>query len=261
MLASNQEWKQWGRRDPLFAVSSWPGREREGSCPWTDQEFYALGADFDDFDSHWRGYGRGQRSCLEIGCGAGRITNRLAVNFERVIATDVSEGMLEYAQAHVHAPNVDWHLTDGESLPCADAGVSAVFSCHVFQHLPNFKAGAAIFAEVHRVLEPGGSFMIHLPLFLTPDVHRAFMRSAEVAQGCYDRLLALKAGLMRWRMRFGGKPYMHGTAYPARALYLRLSALGFQDVEFAAFQVRPSMSLHTCVLGRKPAPPFSSEPS
>jgi len=42
-MKSNQEWMQWGKVDPLYAVASWKDRERSGSNPWTDEEFYAIG--------------------------------------------------------------------------------------------------------------------------------------------------------------------------------------------------------------------------
>lgn len=70
-LASNKEWKKWGEIDPLFGVASWQNKQRDGSNPWTDQEFYQLGdSDWKDFSRHWEMYGVSRESCLEIGCGA-----------------------------------------------------------------------------------------------------------------------------------------------------------------------------------------------
>ena len=91
---SNIEWKKWGEKDPLWGAASCPGKERDGTDPWTDEEFYELGeADWQDFIAHWRKYGVDNRSCLEIGCGAGRITLHLAKHFQNTYAVDVSEGM------------------------------------------------------------------------------------------------------------------------------------------------------------------------
>jgi 2-polyprenyl-3-methyl-5-hydroxy-6-metoxy-1,4-benzoquinol methylase len=94
-IASNKEWKKWGETDPLFGVASWQNKARDGSSPWTDQEFYQLGAsDWGDFSSHWEKYGLNRESCLEIGCGAGRITLQLAAYFNQVHALDISEKMM-----------------------------------------------------------------------------------------------------------------------------------------------------------------------
>ena len=40
----------WGKTDPLFAVASWENRNREGTSPWTEDEFFQLGkSDWQDF--------------------------------------------------------------------------------------------------------------------------------------------------------------------------------------------------------------------
>jgi 2-polyprenyl-3-methyl-5-hydroxy-6-metoxy-1,4-benzoquinol methylase len=71
-----------------------PGKteERVVLTPWTDKDFYQLGeSDWKDFSRHWEMYGLSRESCLEIGCGAGRITMQLASYFKSVHAIDVSE--------------------------------------------------------------------------------------------------------------------------------------------------------------------------
>ncbi|HEY2010067.1 MAG TPA: hypothetical protein VGH23_13825 [Rhizomicrobium sp.] len=53
---SNKEWIAWGEKDPLWGVASAPGKERGQPDAWTDEEFYALGAeDFADYLDFWRG--------------------------------------------------------------------------------------------------------------------------------------------------------------------------------------------------------------
>ena len=70
--------KSGGNAIPLFAVATWPGKERGGAAAWTDEEFYELGrSDWADFLKQWSHYGLNAGSCVEIGCGAGRITNQL----------------------------------------------------------------------------------------------------------------------------------------------------------------------------------------
>src|SRR4029077_9437302 len=43
-------------------------------------------------------------TCVEVGCGPGRMTGALAERFDRVVAVDVSPAMLERARAAVTAP-------------------------------------------------------------------------------------------------------------------------------------------------------------
>jgi 2-polyprenyl-3-methyl-5-hydroxy-6-metoxy-1,4-benzoquinol methylase len=100
-LRTNSEWREWGRRDPLFGVASWSKKNVGGSNPWTDEEFYAIGqSDWREFEEHWRKYGYAAGTFVEIGCGAGRITSQLSLAFERGHALDVSEDMIRYASAH-----------------------------------------------------------------------------------------------------------------------------------------------------------------
>ena len=74
-MKSNIEWIKWGAKDPLFAVSSWHGKEKGGANPWTADEFYALGkSDFADFITCLNSFGYDRDHCVEIGCGAGRLT-------------------------------------------------------------------------------------------------------------------------------------------------------------------------------------------
>src|SRR5262245_58251070 len=105
MVASNREWQLWGRLDPMYAVASWRGKAKDDAAPWTPEEFFALGArDWTDFRKHWERYGLATDSCLEIGCGAGRITKQLAASFQSVHAVDVSDAMVALAREHISDP-------------------------------------------------------------------------------------------------------------------------------------------------------------
>src|SRR5437764_14507215 len=82
-MRSDREWRQWGRRDPLWGVLSTPGRQASGGRPWTDEEVMAQGrAAFPAYLDQWRQYGLSTDSCLEIGCGVGRMTAQLLEVFE-----------------------------------------------------------------------------------------------------------------------------------------------------------------------------------
>src|SRR5438552_3614450 len=77
-------------------------------------------------------------TCVEVGCGPGRMTGALAERFDEVVAVDVSPAMLDRARATVRAPNVSFQLVPGERLDGLDRGVANVLVCYlVLQHLPN----------------------------------------------------------------------------------------------------------------------------
>ena len=247
-LKSNVEWKQWGKDDPLFGVAAWAGKEKDGSSPWTDEEFYALGeSDWRDFLSHWQHYGVNKASCLEIGCGAGRITKALAAYFDRVYAVDVSSDMIERAQKAIPGGNVYFSLIDGLHLPQSDGSVSAIFTTIVLQHLDNREIGFSYFREFYRVLGKGGTIMVGLPLYQFPvetGVVGSLMSSAYAVRRSFGNI---KASLKRTM----GKKTMRGTQYPIKSLRLYLSDLGFTRIEIRLFPVTSNGTYDSFVFATK----------
>jgi SAM-dependent methyltransferase len=244
-LKSNIEWKQWGKEDPLLGVAAWKDKEKGGASPWTDADFYALGeSDWRDFYAHWQHYGVNTSNCLEIGCGAGRITKQLSNSFEHVYAVDVSEDMIRYAQRAVKK-NVEFSLIDGIHLPQADGSVKAIFSTHVIQHLDNAEIGHAYFREFYRVLDDGGTIMIHVPVIEFPGGPMLGMMRALYA---LSRLLGnIRAG---FRRRMGIKT-MRGTRFSLQALYDFLAGLGFKNIEIRVFPTKSNGDLHPFVFATK----------
>ena len=255
-LRSNRDWEAWGRLDPLYGVAALPGRSMAGARPWTSSEFLELGArDWDHFRPHWEQYGLSRETCLEIGCGAGRMTAQLAREFDVVHGVDVSEEMIRLAARHVEPHVVRFYVSDGVHLPVADSSVASVFSTHVFQHLGSVEAAAATFREIHRVLRVDGTLMIHLPIVSWP--HGSAARAYRLA----DRFrVRIGAGLARAR-RFAHEkgllklPPMQMTSYDVDWLYRTLSELGFSDVEIRfLFGDSPMAIKHPFLFARKVAP-------
>jgi SAM-dependent methyltransferase len=104
-------------------------------------------------------------TCVEVGCGPGRMTAALAERFDRVVAVDVSPAMVERARASVPDPNVDFRVVSGERLDSVDARVADAVVCYlVLQHLPSRGAVLAYLAEFARVLAEGGEAFLQLPV-------------------------------------------------------------------------------------------------
>ncbi|MDQ0989141.1 class I SAM-dependent methyltransferase [Streptomyces sp. V3I7] len=96
---------------------------------------------------------------LDLCCGTGAGTDVLArVCRASVTGVDFSAGMLDVARRHPRppAPRIAWVRGDARALPFAPAFDLAV-SFGAFGHfLPRELPG--LFAQVHSVLRPGGSF-------------------------------------------------------------------------------------------------------
>ena len=103
--------------------------------------------------------------CVEVGCGPGRMTGVLAERFDRVVAVDVSEGMLERARSAVTAQNVDFRLVAGDRLETVEDGIADTLVCYlVLQHLPERQVVLGYLAEFARVLSPAGRAFVQLPV-------------------------------------------------------------------------------------------------
>lgn len=241
---SNVEWRRWGRVDPFFGVATWEGRQRGGANPWTAADFYALGrSDWGDYRERWVRYGVDFGRVVEIGCGAGRLTRFMAADFASVVGIDVSDGMLKVAQANIDASNVDLRLGDGVTLPVESGSADGVFSTHVFQHFESFALARANFSEVARVLRPGGTMMVHLPITVLP----VGLPGISFAVNAKRRLGDLRAKVRRRQ----GKPFMRGLQYPWEWITGELPALGLVDVEFAIFATVSNGQFQPCVLARR----------
>jgi ubiquinone/menaquinone biosynthesis C-methylase UbiE len=97
---------------------------------------------------------------LEIGAGTGYFSLNLMQEgaFERLIATDISDGMLATLAATSDrlglADRVDTVRSGAEELPFADQSFDLVLGHAVLHHIPDLDRA---FAEFRRVLRPGGA--------------------------------------------------------------------------------------------------------
>jgi SAM-dependent methyltransferase len=104
-------------------------------------------------------------TCVEVGCGPGRMTGALAERFDEVVALDVSPAMLARAQAAVTAGNVSFVAVSGERLDGVADGIAATLVCYlVLQHLPTRAVVVAYLREFARVLAPGGEAYVQIPV-------------------------------------------------------------------------------------------------
>jgi malonyl-CoA O-methyltransferase len=118
---------------------------------------------------------RGKR-VLDVACGTGRHAIWLDAMGADVTGVDQSPQMLAIARAK--PSNVRWLEGDVAKLPAADASFDVVVNALVMEHLPEI--GPAI-AEAHRVLAPGGSFVLSVyhPFFLFKGIPPHFKKERD----------------------------------------------------------------------------------
>ncbi|MGB3238549.1 MAG: methyltransferase domain-containing protein [Geitlerinemataceae cyanobacterium] len=99
-------------------------------------------------------------SVLDLGCGTGKLLDRLASHYPQLQGTglDFSEKMLAIARSGIRYPaRITYVQGRVESLPFDVGQFDAVFSTISFLHYPQPQA---VLSEISRVLRPGGRFYL-----------------------------------------------------------------------------------------------------
>jgi SAM-dependent methyltransferase len=138
---------------------------------------------------------------LDVGCGTGAfselIQRRCAPS--RIDAIDPSQAQIEYGQKRL--PDIKFQVADSMDLPFSDREFDVVVSALVIHFIPD---RAKAFAEMHRVLRPGGivagytwkrtataDFAPYVPMLLgVESVGGQALRSPIVPEGSLDGMRA-----------------------------------------------------------------------
>lgn len=97
----------------------------------------------------------------EICCGHGESFKLIGPKVDRGVGVDISLGMLRKAREEHALPNLLFVQGDATRLPLASEAFDHIFMLGGIHHVND---RAALFAEVHRVLKPGGSFIYREPV-------------------------------------------------------------------------------------------------
>jgi 2-polyprenyl-6-hydroxyphenyl methylase / 3-demethylubiquinone-9 3-methyltransferase len=95
---------------------------------------------------------------LDVGCGAGFLSNYLATEGFAVEGLDASEQSLAVASSHDSTRSVRYVSGDALSLPYPDKSFDVVCAMDFLEHVED---PAGVVAEAARVLRPGGLFFFH----------------------------------------------------------------------------------------------------
>lgn len=95
---------------------------------------------------------------LDVGCGAGFLTNELAKFDYDVTGVDLSEESLEVAKRYDSSKSVAYLKADAYNLPFEDESFDAVCALDFLEHVDDPERAIK---EFSRVLKPGGQFFFH----------------------------------------------------------------------------------------------------
>lgn len=108
---------------------------------------------------------QGARRVLDVGCGEGQVARRVTSGGSEVVGLDPTAAQIEVARERGGGPV--YLRARAEALPCRDGSFDTVLVCLALEHVDAFEDAIA---EVARVLEPGGRFVLLLghPLLHAP---------------------------------------------------------------------------------------------
>ena len=95
---------------------------------------------------------------LDVGCGAGFLSNELALHHLNVTGVDLSEDSIRVAQKFDSTKSVKYLAADAYNLPFADQSFDVLTAMDFLEHVDQ---PAKAIQEFSRVLKPGGIFIFH----------------------------------------------------------------------------------------------------
>jgi cyclopropane fatty-acyl-phospholipid synthase-like methyltransferase len=121
---------------------------------------------------------------LEIGCGGGKFSERLAGMCGRLVCADVSLKMLERTRARLEGnKNVAFQKLNGYDLHQFKRNdFDFVFSFDTFVHI-DMEDSYSYLAEIKRVLKPGGQALLHFANLNSPEGWKKFVDEVPIHRG------------------------------------------------------------------------------
>lgn len=119
---------------------------------------------------------------LDVGCGEGYLSRKLAQQGARVTGIDPSQALIQAAvkESHTQKLSLNHYLASAESIPEADSSFDVVVCNHIMTDVAD---PAPVLKELGRITKPGGKLII---LMLHPCFYTAHSEREESNQPSSD---------------------------------------------------------------------------
>jgi len=233
--AMKRDWEERARKNAFHYIASWRKDWDPGSFFDSGEEDYhrlvspVLAA---------MNFSARDKSMVEVGCGAGRMTRVFAREFAHVDALDISSEMQRQAKEYLREfQNIRWVLADGATLcGVTDASADFTFSYLVLQHLPSQALATELLREILRTLKPGGLFLLQYNGARKPSMNwrgrAAWGVVNRLWSAGFHRAARATASAMHLDPEMVGKSW-HGISLDSADVRLILESAGGQSLHFS----------------------------
>jgi len=150
------DWESLAERDALWAILT---DHTKTGRKWDVAEFMATGdAEIATVMNYLTEINRNPNhngAALDFGCGVGRLTQAMARYFASCVGVDISQQMIQKAEALNQFAECRYVVSSSARLPFADASFTFIYSNIVLQHVPQ-RFAEQYLREFVRVLAPDG---------------------------------------------------------------------------------------------------------
>jgi SAM-dependent methyltransferase len=179
----------------------------------------------------------GSDSLLDVGCGMGFIIDIAKFHFRRITGIDITQAMLDKVNCDSNTCKIVLHVAEIENMLFESDTFNVVTAFAVIHHLHELRPA---FAEVFRVLKPGGIFYTDTdPNYYFWEAIRNLPDGEEFSPIIQREFNAVKYKDKELEEKFGISPEMLSIAetlkhdsggFKAEDLEVLLRSIGFSEV-------------------------------
>lgn len=169
-LKSKSNWEKLGAKEPYWSVLTKDNFLMNKLTNENENKFFnsGIGAVNSIYEvCHKAGITFKKYSCLEFGCGVGRVTFHLAKEFSFVLGVDISKNHIELAnkkKSKLKINNIDFLVLKNGLNDIGNRKFDLIFSVIVLQHI-NKNQVFKIFSKFMEISEQNGIIIFQIPTF------------------------------------------------------------------------------------------------
>jgi len=104
-----------------------------------------------------------QMTVLDFGCGPGYLAQEVSKYVKKVLAVDISCGVIACAKELCNSENIFYYTNEGRSLSSLFSNINLVYTFATVQHLSE-ELFELVLREIFRILKPQGKVLCHVAL-------------------------------------------------------------------------------------------------